>query len=90
MRCAIDTAEPAVVLLHVVDTGRGLPADQLERVFDPFVQVDRHLTAVSQQGVGLGLTISRDLARGIGGDLRLTVVRTPGAGSTFTVRLRRA
>jgi PAS domain S-box-containing protein len=72
------------VRIRVADTGRGIPADQQARIFDPFVQVDRHLTAESQQGVGLA--ISRDLARGMGGDL--SVESAPGEGSTFTLRLR--
>ena len=76
------------VEIAVRDTGRGIAADQLERVFEPFVQVDRHLTHASQQGVGLGLAISRDLMRGMGGDLRVT--SEPGAGSTFAARLPRA
>ncbi|MGZ8377889.1 MAG: ATP-binding protein [Gemmatirosa sp.] len=74
------------VLLHVADTGRGIPADQLERVFEPFVQVDASRTR-TQEGVGLGLAISRDLARGMGGDL--TVASVPGEGSTFTLELPR-
>ena len=73
------------VRIRVSDTGRGIPPEQQERIFDPFVQVDRHLTAESQQGVGLGLAISRDLARGMGGDLG--VHSTPGEGSTFTLWL---
>jgi PAS domain S-box-containing protein len=73
------------VLIRVRDTGRGIPPEQIGRIFDPFVQVDRHLTAESQQGVGLGLAISRDLARGMGGDL--AAESTPGQGSTFTLRL---
>ena len=77
-----------VVRVRVVDTGRGIPADQLERIFEPFVQVDRHRTHESQQGVGLGLAISRELAHRIGGDL--AVQSTPGVGSTFTVTLPRA
>jgi signal transduction histidine kinase len=74
-----------VVRMTVRDTGRGIPADQLTRVFDPFVQVDRHLTPTSQQGVGLGLSISRDLALGMGG--RLEAVSTAGEGSAFTLIL---
>jgi signal transduction histidine kinase len=76
---------PGEVRLCVTDTGRGIPADRLASIFDPFVQVDRHRTPESQQGVGLGLAISRDLARGMGGDL--TAESTPGAGSTFTLTL---
>jgi PAS domain S-box-containing protein len=75
------------VELTVHDTGRGIAPDQLERVFEPFVQVDRHLTHISQQGVGLGLAISRDLVRGMGGDLR--VDSKVGNGSIFVVRLPR-
>jgi signal transduction histidine kinase len=72
------------VAIHVCDTGRGIPAEQLERVFQPFVQVDASL-ARTQEGVGLGLAISRDLARGMGGDL--TVTSTLGGGSVFTLTL---
>jgi signal transduction histidine kinase len=72
------------VCLRVADTGRGIPPGQLERVFQPFVQVDAQLTR-TQEGVGLGLAISRDLARGMGGDL--TAESTVGVGSTFTLTL---
>ena len=68
----------------VRDTGPGIPADKLEAVFEPFVQVDRSLSGASQ-GAGLGLAISRDLARGMGGDL--SVSSTLGAGSVFTLTL---
>lgn len=74
-----------VVRMTVRDSGRGIPADQLERVFDPFVQVDRHLTPSSQQGVGLGLSISRDLALGMGG--KLEAESRVGEGSAFTLVL---
>jgi signal transduction histidine kinase len=54
-------------------------------VFEPFVQIDRHLTTETQQGVGLGLSISRELARAMSGDLTLESVE--GVGSTFTLTL---
>ena len=75
------------VAITVSDTGPGIAAGQLERIFEPFVQVDARLTR-THQGVGLGLAISRELARGMGGEL--TVESTPGVGSRFTLRLPRA
>jgi signal transduction histidine kinase len=74
------------VAIHVRDTGVGIPPESLERIFDPFVQVGRDLRAPSD-GVGLGLAISRDLARRMGGDL--TVTSRVGQGSTFTLTLPR-
>jgi signal transduction histidine kinase len=80
-------ARPDSVLVSVRDTGIGIPADKLHTVFDPFVQVGRRLST-PDEGVGLGLAISRDLARGMGGDL--TVESLVGVGSTFTLTLPRA
>jgi signal transduction histidine kinase len=74
------------VLIAVRDTGVGIPAAKLEAIFDPFVQVDTNYTR-TREGIGLGLAISRDLARGMGGDL--TVESTVGFGSTFTLALPR-
>ncbi len=71
-------------LVHVRDTGMGIPADKLDVIFDPFIQVRASLTRV-HQGTGLGLAISRDLARGMGGEL--TVASVLGAGSVFTLAL---
>jgi PAS domain S-box-containing protein len=76
--------EPEHIVLLVRDTGIGIAADELETIFDPFVQVRQELTRTAP-GVGLGLAISRDLARGMGGEL--TVESTPGEGSTFMLRL---
>ncbi|GLC25188.1 PAS domain-containing sensor histidine kinase [Roseisolibacter agri] len=72
------------VAIVVADTGPGIDPSQLERVFEPFVQVDASRTR-EQEGVGLGLAISRDLARGMGGDL--VAASAPGEGSTFTLTL---
>ena len=74
------------VEISVADTGIGIPADKLESIFEPFVQVDTRLTR-AQDGVGLGLAISRDLARKMGGDLGVT--STEGEGANFTLRLPR-
>jgi signal transduction histidine kinase len=68
----------------VRDTGRGIAADQIKTLFEPFVQVGRRLTGMDE-GTGLGLAISRDLARGMGGDL--TVESMLGVGSTFTLTM---
>jgi len=70
------------VRIDVADTGIGVPANQRESIFEPFVQIGRSLSS-SHEGTGLGLAISRDLARGMGGDL--TVRSQEGTGSTFTV-----
>jgi PAS domain S-box-containing protein len=83
---AADPGPPDVLFLRVRDTGRGIPREQQERVFEPFVQVGRRF-AGDAPGTGLGLSISRDLARGMGGDLR--VRSAPGEGASFTVTLRR-
>jgi PAS domain S-box-containing protein len=87
-RIGIDyDASPEGVMIHVRDTGRGVSADKLESMFEPFVQLDRRLTS-SHEGTGLGLAISRDLARGMGGELSAS--STPGSGSCFTLTLPRA
>ena len=86
--CTVERSDDSTVgghaHLHVRDTGEGIAADALERIFEPFVQADQRLTR-SHGGVGLGLAISRDLARGMGGDL--TAESTTGHGSTFTLTL---
>ena len=74
----------AKVGLSVRDTGTGIPNDQLDAIFEPFVQVGRSLSS-NREGTGLGLAISRDLARGMHGDIR--VESTLGVGSTFTLIL---
>jgi PAS domain S-box-containing protein len=72
------------VTVRVSDTGRGIPADKLFEIFEPFVQVARSAGAPNE-GVGLGLAISRDLSRAMGGDLVAESVI--GKGSTFTLTL---
>jgi signal transduction histidine kinase len=77
----------ADVAIHVRDTGRGIAADEIELIFEPFAQLGRGLTSTAE-GVGLGLAIGRELARGMGGDL--TAASTLGKGSVFTLTLQRS
>jgi PAS domain S-box-containing protein len=86
VEAACDPAGPTV-RIRVRDSGIGIPADKLESIFEPFVQVRADLTRTAE-GTGLGLAISRDLAVGMGGDL--TAESTVGQGSTFTLTLPRA
>jgi signal transduction histidine kinase len=72
------------VRVDIVDTGIGIPPDELPRLFRPFAQVDTGLTR-RHGGTGLGLYISRRLATLLGGHIE--VESAPGAGSTFTVVL---
>ena len=75
------------VTLSISDTGLGIPPEKLEAIFEPFVQLKEGL-ADREGGVGLGLSISRDLARAMKGDL--TVESTVAKGSRFTLSLPRA
>ena len=84
LRCETDDSH---VHITVRDTGRGIPSDQLEKIFEPFVQVERGLKRTAT-GTGLGLSIARDLAQGMGGTL--VAESTPGVGSAFTLSLPRA
>ncbi|WP_420130358.1 PAS domain S-box protein [Longimicrobium sp.] len=69
------------VAVRVADTGPGIPADKRESIFQEFTRLDPE----AQQGAGVGLAISRRIARLMGGDL--TVESEPGHGSTFTLWL---
>ena len=72
--------------VRVRDTGVGMPADKLDQIFEPFVQLDRGQSSTTV-GTGLGLAISRDLARSMGGDL--TADSQLDGGSTFTLSVPR-
>ncbi len=83
------TAEPheRSVILAVEDDGEGVPVEQAERIFEPFVRLDpaRQRDA---GGTGLGLAITRELCRAAGGDVTLDLHRE-GAGARFVVRMMR-
>ena len=78
------TARESAVEILIRDTGVGIPPEKLEAVFEPYVQLDDTREARTS-GWGLGLAISRDMARAMGGELSAT--STPGAGAAFALRL---
>jgi signal transduction histidine kinase len=75
------------VRINVTDNGPGIPIERQRDIFEPFVQLGTNSDGTTS-GVGLGLAISRDLARGMGGDV--SVKSEPGHGATFTLTLRRS
>ncbi len=81
------SAESSSGAVRVTDTGPGIPHEMLESVFDPFVQVDRQLNTTNP-GIGLGLAISRELARRMGGDLTASNVASGGCSFLLTLPLR--
>jgi signal transduction histidine kinase len=81
-RCALGGA-PAVEIV-VRDTGIGMAAHDVAKLFEPFVQLDNSLTRRAE-GTGLGLAITRRLARLLGGDV--VVESTLGRGTVFTLRI---
>ncbi len=88
-RTEIQTPEGQCALsFQVIDTGRGIPTDEQERIFESFEQGSnvRESCDPHETGVGLGLAIARNIARRFGGDLTLS--STPGMGSVFTFTAR--
>jgi CheY-like chemotaxis protein/anti-sigma regulatory factor (Ser/Thr protein kinase) len=79
----VDYAD-GVLTLEVADSGVGIPADKLEQIFEKFIQADASTTRTAG-GVGLGLTICRQLVELMGGAIRLNSV--VGRGTVFTVTL---
>ena len=81
----LDERTDPKLAIDVCDSGIGLTDEQMEKIFDPFVQADASVTR-RFGGTGLGLSISRRLALALGGDI--TISSEPNVGSTFTVTLR--
>ena len=71
------------LVIAVVDTGKGIPADEIDTIFDEYRQVKG--SEVEQKGTGLGLSITKKFAELLGGSIG--VESQVGAGSTFTVRV---
>jgi signal transduction histidine kinase len=90
VRVSVHEAHYAVM---VVDSGPGVPPERAERVFEPFYQVDGSATR-EHGGTGVGLAITRRVARGLGGDVKVTNggevegMRLSGAAFTLTVAKR--
>jgi signal transduction histidine kinase len=82
----LDPERAGFAVVRVRDNGIGIPFDQREAIFQPFVQLDHGLTRTIQ-GTGLGLAISRDLARAMGGDLHVTGDNGEGEGAEFSLVL---
>lgn len=74
--------------VEVSDTGVGIPADKLNKVFERFYQVKESTPAHGSRGVGLGLAIAKGIVEAHGGQIGVT--SEPGQGSTFTFTLRKA
>jgi signal transduction histidine kinase len=84
-------AEDPTLLFRVVDSGPGIPPAELERVFEPFAQVEEGARTDSRnRGVGLGLSLARKLARSLGGDVSVESVVGSGTVATFVLPTRRA
>jgi len=79
--------DETTVRIHIQDDGIGIPADKIESIFEPYVQLASTGTT-NEIGWGLGLAISRDLARAMGGDLLAALA--PDHGTIFTLTLPRS
>jgi signal transduction histidine kinase len=87
VRVGACSSDAAAVRIDVVDNGIGIPTAKLEEIFQPFVQLGRSSNE-PREGIGLGLSISRALARGMRGNLAAS--STPGGGTTLTLTLPHA
>ncbi len=80
----ISTTNAGGVKVSVIDTGKGIPPDQLEKLFKPFTQVEGTMTR-RHDGIGLGLSIARSLVRLHGGELKLENNPEGGVTASFTI-----
>ncbi|HTK44485.1 MAG TPA: response regulator [Patescibacteria group bacterium] len=85
IRVSVEQGPRDDVVITVTDTGHGIPATDLERIFEAFQQADPGDMKTRHEGTGLGLALTRQLVEAHHG--RISVVSEVGVGSTFTVRL---
>ena len=81
----VEDGGPSEVQITVEDRGPGIAKDELRQIFQPFWRGSAVRSGQSQHGTGLGLSLARDVAQGMGG--KITVESTPGRGSAFTLHL---
>ena len=84
LHCSISET-PGCITFSVTDTGPGVPAEEAEAIFERFKKLDTF-----KQGCGLGLNISRIIAKNLGGDVRLDPSYTGGARFVLVIPLKRA
>jgi len=89
-RLSVDAApsRDGVVVINIRDTGCGIAPENLSRIFEPFFSTKQHAEHTEARGLGLGLSICRDIITDLNG--RIDVTSTPGAGTTFTLTLPHA
>jgi signal transduction histidine kinase/DNA-binding response OmpR family regulator len=85
IRISLEPGAHDDVTLTVTDTGRGIPAADIDRIFEAFHQADTGEMKTRHEGTGLGLALTRELVEAHDG--AIAVASEPGVGSTFTVRL---
>jgi signal transduction histidine kinase len=84
--CVDTRSRDGWVEIRISDNGIGIPAGELDRIFEPFTRVENG--GERREGSGLGLSLSRKLIEAMGGTL--DVESSPGQGSTFTLKLKQA
>jgi two-component system sensor kinase len=82
LRASLEGSKNGMLRMEIIDTGIGMTTEQVENVFDPFVQADSSITR-RFGGTGLGLSISQKLTKALGGDIE--VISGIGEGSTFSI-----
>ncbi len=83
---SVENDDPEKLITTVSDTGKGIPPEFLEHIFDPFEQAEE---GRNRGGTGLGLPISRNFVNMLGGDITIKSTLSEGSCFTFTIRFRK-